>query len=493
MKHLFLAVYLLLSLFLIAQDPRTYNHGSCIVGYKTNTDSIHYYLTWSSAFNNGWEHDIYNETVYFNTNGTLLTKTPTQRYIGTGSDEAQEPVNAAINTTNNYMLSVWEDGSDLDAPNVRGQLHTPAGTIIKSNWIIAGGVGAQHSAVTAHLGNKFVVFYADESPPASAGAVLKGKVIDDLTGVETQEIIFSPNNEDHWWPVTISNTSASRTLIIWGNDGYAARGTVLYETAETIQQSNSPIDYLTNIQQYYYQVEWLAHCSKFILIARIGAYENKTDESQVCLIDTMGNMTNTITVAGGILREAKMAVNWNECDQSYSVVYPSGINSLSHIKIDSTGVISPLSTPISNHPDLINTKWVETGIWSTFAKDVQGNNLVGNQPILFAIMGDTLSNNIIKLPIRLDYSLFCNTTYVDPVVTDKPVKLYPNPVASLLNIETPNNITSYTIFNSLGKQMQTQNKGNCTEINVSEFPAGIYSLELHLSGNHTVVQQFIKN
>ncbi len=52
--------------------------------------------------------------------------------------------------------------------------------------------------------------------------------------------------------------------------------TVLYENGGSIQQTQVPQDYLTNIQQYYYQVEWLEHISKFILIAR-----NKKTERRI--------------------------------------------------------------------------------------------------------------------------------------------------------------------------------------------------------------------
>ncbi len=138
-------------------------------------------------------------------------------------DEAQEPVNATINGVNNQILTVWEDGFGADATNVRAQQHTTDGTIIKSNWLIAGGAGSQHSVNTVHLNDKFLIFYADEAPPSTGEAVVKGKVIDDGTGNESQTISFTPKNEDHWWPVSVRNTSNTRTLIIWGNDGYAAR------------------------------------------------------------------------------------------------------------------------------------------------------------------------------------------------------------------------------------------------------------------------------
>jgi hypothetical protein len=399
-KPLFLTLILLTPKVVSGQDPREFNHGSCIVEYKNINDSIKYYLTWSSAFNNGWEHDIYNSTVFFDNKGNLISETQDQVFIS--SNEAQEPVNAAINPANNYILSSWEDGVDTDGPNIRGQIHTPNGTVIKSNWIIAGGTGSQHSASVAHLYNMYLIFYADEAPPSTGGAVVKCKVIDDITGVEKQSIQFTPNNEDHWWPVSVSNKSNSRTLIVWGNDGYATMGGVLYNNNGEIQQSLPPQDYLINTQQYFYQVEWLEELSKFILIARNGAYENMTDESQICIIDTMGNICSKATITGGIVREAKMAVKWSQLNQTYSVYYPSGLNDLVKVTIDNLGNISPSTTLIDNHLDLRGVKWPSTGIWSTFVTNVNGNDLFQNQYVALFIMNDTLSNNIIKVAVHLD-------------------------------------------------------------------------------------------
>ena len=476
MKQIIILLLATLPLTSFAQDPREFNHGTCIVKYHSN-NALKYYLTWSSSYNNGWEQDIYNSIIYFDTNGNLMTEYPEQRYIGTGTDEAQEPVNATINNTNNYILTVWEDGNANDAPNVRGQLHLPNGTIIKANWNIAGGLGSQHSANTSHLGNKYLIFYADEAPPSTGGAVVKAKIIDDITGNETQSINFTPNNEDHWWPVSVSNTSNTRTLIVWGNDGYAARGTVLYQNGQSVMQTGTPQDYLTDIQQYYYQVEWLENISKFILIARNGSYDNITDESKICLIDTLGNVTNSVVVNGGIIREAKMLVKWNECNQSYTVFYPSGTNSLTQIFIDNSGTIIPTSNQITNIPELSNLQWTSTGVWSEFAEDINGNDLFDNKYIALFIMNDVNSNNIIKIPVQLDTSLFClplgliDTNYNE-------FQIYPNPFNN--SIKLPNEYINfeYQIFTTNG-QIITKNTITNNELNLSFLDNGIYFIRIN--------------
>lgn len=475
MKQIILLIFVSLPILSFSQDPRQFNHGTCIVKYD-NTNTIKYYLTWSSAYNNSWEHDIYNSIIYFDTNGNLITESPDHKYIGTGTDEAQEPVNSTINSTNNYILTVWEDGNANDAPNVRGQLHFPNGSIIKTNWNIAGGLGSQHSAYTSHLGNKYIIFYADEAPPSTGGAVLKAKAIDDSTGNETQSISFTPNDEDHWWPVSVSNTSNTRTLVIWGNDGYAARGTVLYQNAQTIMQTGNPQDYLTDIQQYYYQIEWLENISKFILIARNGAYENITDESKICLIDTLGNLTHSTKVNGGILRESKMAVKWNECNKSYAIFYPSGTNNLTQVFVDQSGTIFPTSNQITNLPELSNKQWVSTGIWSEFVEDSNGNDLFDDKYIALFVMNDVNSNNSIKIPIHLDISLFCLPFgLID--TNNNELRIYPNPFTT--SITLPNEFISfeYQIY-TINGQILTTNRLKNNKLNLSFLNNGIYFIRI---------------
>jgi len=173
MKQIITLLFATLPLISFSQsDPREFNHGTCIVKYLDNNNNK-YYLTWSSSYPDGWEHDIYKSKIYFDTNGNLVTETPNQVFINTY--EAQEPVNSVINSDNNYMLTVWEDGSGANAPNVSGQINLPDGTIIRQNWIIAGGSGSQHSAYTSHLSDKFLIFYADEAPPVNRRCGCKSK------------------------------------------------------------------------------------------------------------------------------------------------------------------------------------------------------------------------------------------------------------------------------------------------------------------------------
>ena len=66
-----------------------------------------YYVSWSSSSgsDDGWQHDIYNQIISFDSDGFLQYNTDAERFIGTGYDEAQEPVQVAINPNSNIILS----------------------------------------------------------------------------------------------------------------------------------------------------------------------------------------------------------------------------------------------------------------------------------------------------------------------------------------------------------------------------------------------------
>jgi len=79
---------------------------------------------------------------------------------------------------------------------------------------------------------------------------------------------------------------------------------------------------------------------------------------------------------------------------------------LTQIFIDSKGIISSTSKQITNLPELSNIEWGSTGIWAEFIEDVKENDLFNDDYIALFIMNDVNSNNIIKIPIRLNIELF---------------------------------------------------------------------------------------
>ncbi len=388
-----------------AEDPRQLSHGVSAIEFNQDNRTL-YYLTWSSTDKRAWEHDIYHSIIAVDKHGQLITLEADQRYIGKAGDEAQEPVHATRDAVNDNILSVWEDGSGNNAPDVKAQLHKPDGSIIKTNWTIAGGLGSQHSANVVHLADKYLVLYADEGPLSTGGAVVKAKVIDDQSGFETQSIAFSANDEDHWWPIAVSNRANTKALVIWGNDGYAVRGVVLYEDGGVIKRTQPPQDYLKNTQQYFYQALWMDKIGRFVIVARDGAYEKLSDQSQIALIDERGNLVAHKTVNHGIIREAKPAAIWYDCTRSYHVFYPTGKNQVAHVEVTADGTIRAFDKTI-NAAVLQPVEWVPTGTWSAALKDIDGNNSWQNKRLLLFAYNHRRSNRIVKVPVYIDDALIC--------------------------------------------------------------------------------------
>lgn len=112
------------------RDPRSHHHGAVILDLQ-GTGTNGYYVTWSSSSRQQWEHDIYREVVHVQGSQVVVDQGPV-RFIGNGSDEAQEPVAAAIDPRTGRILTAFEDGSGSTI-DVRAQLHHADGSVIRAN------------------------------------------------------------------------------------------------------------------------------------------------------------------------------------------------------------------------------------------------------------------------------------------------------------------------------------------------------------------------
>ncbi|MDX2173381.1 MAG: SBBP repeat-containing protein [Bacteroidota bacterium] len=73
------------------------------------------------------------------------------------------------------------------------------------------------------------------------------------------------------------------------------------------------------------------------------------------------------------------------------------------------------------------------------------------------------------------------------------VSIFPNPTSGMLNVVLPNSITEIKITNTLGQIVQTTNILNpTTQLNIQNFPAGIYFLQVFDKGNLIATQKIIK-
>jgi hypothetical protein len=378
-----------------------------------------YYVSWSSSSgsDNGWQHDIYNQIISFTSEGEIIFNTNAHRYIGTGYDEAQEPVNIAIDPFDNTMLSVWEDGSG-NSVDIHGQLHKPDGTIIKSNWIISGGSESQHSPDVVHLLGLYVVSLTDEAPPALT-SMNEVRILDDKTGEQIGSMELSPREEDHWWAVSESDNNKF-AFIGWGN-GDNFYGSVIKAVSDTISKTSQNF-YVSNIEQYNYNIAWLENLSKFIAIVKAN------DNSIACLIDTNGVRSAFSSIPNApITRETDIAVKWDEREEKYLIIYTSGMKDITLLSVSS----NKISLIQINQNILTNTNWPTTGISCQFIHAFDGKDLWYSARKILIVHNDENSNNAIYCIITVeDLTIIINDK--DKFHVDKFAlyPAYPNPFSA---------------------------------------------------------------
>lgn len=83
-------------------------------------------------------------------------------------------------------------------------------------------------------------------------------------------------------------------------------------------------------------------------------------------------------------------------------------------------------------------------------------------------------------------------TQISPDLNNK-VKLYPNPVSGILNVETElQEVSQIKIYNQIGELIDTKQSDSNLQINTSGYPEGIYYLQLKTS-NDLKTMKFIKS
>ncbi len=385
-------------------DPRRYHHSVNIVPFVEGGEQK-YYLSWSSSHAEEWEHDIYSEVVHFNLQGDLVIDHPAWRLVGTGDDGAQEPVSVALAPRRGVLLSAWEDGTDLSVVvDVRGQLHTPDGRILRRNFQIAGGPDAQHSAAAAHCGGHFLVAYVDEAPPAQYATVLV-KVVDDSTGTITQTLRLTSDSDDNWWPV-IASDGRRYALVGWGNGETFSASLLRVETDSF--SVTGPRMILGHVDQYYYSVRWIGPFQRFLVVARYGGV------SRFCWIDTSGVPSGYARVPAPVTRETHFAVMDQPGSRACLVTYTTGRDEVALVRSspDSTRLLQRLSP--DRHPELGGLHWVSTGIALQFISPATGGAFADSRPRLLIAQNDDASDDLVMLVLPLDAPSAVRTRRVQP-------------------------------------------------------------------------------
>lgn len=457
-KLIILLVLTFVSTSVFAQDPREKSHSMNVVPFF-GEGMQRYYISWSSSSgsNDGWQHDIYNQIISFTSDGNINFDTEAQRYIGTGYDEAQEPVNVAINPTDNTMLSVWEDGSGSTV-DIRGQMHKPDGTVIKSNWIISGGEESQHSPNAVHLNGMFIVSLTDEAPPAQT-SMNEVRILNDQTGEEIGSLELSPREEDNWWAVSASNDK-NFALIVWGN-GESLYGSVIKLSVDTVVKTDQRF-YISNIDQYYYSISWLEEISKFIVIAKVW------NNSAACLIDTNGVRSSFTSIPNApITRETGLAVRWNESESEYQIIFTSGQQDLTSLSVTESSV-----SLIQINKQIIDSNWQTTGISCQFVKTINGNDIWESDRKILIAHNDENSNNAVYHFLTVEDLTSVSKEDVEQIPNQFTLyPAYPNPF-------NPSVTINYSVASAMDIQIKIFNlRGELITTLINDFKStGKYSI-----------------
>lgn len=284
-------------------DLRAYMHG---IGAAAGPGGLTYVFFSSAGLpprgpdrNRNWTHDIY-----------VATWTPAQPALGkprllVAQKEAQEPVSVAQNAAGRIMLT-FEDGSDtVNTVSQRYRLYTRdlQPQQARSIDVRAGG----HSGHVAAVGNRFVVFYADDW--------VDGGGVDDLgTGngvyLKTYDgkgrLLRSDDvarRQREWWPLLAGSRDAA--LLVWQQyipgETHARLKAALFRPADgTLSAAQVLSD---RLKYYTYGVAYVPALERFLVV---GTSDAGTGFAR--LLDDDGQVRATLDCMPASVREAGIAV-----------------------------------------------------------------------------------------------------------------------------------------------------------------------------------------
>jgi DNA-binding beta-propeller fold protein YncE len=159
-----------------------------------------------------------------------------------------------------------------------------------------------------------------------------------------------------------------------------------------------------------------------------------------------------------------------------------------------TDVVSSLSRPIG-----LVIKGNELYISDYLANRILKIDLTQANPTITFVVSNTtrpigivFSNNDLYIAEEADdkISKFSSPPLsLDDELSINPMRIYPSPVISSLNIEMPQNLKQATIYNLLGKEvLQTSSK----TIDVSNLSQGMYLLKIISLEGAQITKRFIK-
>ncbi|NBC57034.1 MAG: T9SS type A sorting domain-containing protein [Bacteroidetes bacterium] len=118
--------------------------------------------------------------------------------------------------------------------------------------------------------------------------------------------------------------------------------------------------------------------------------------------------------------------------------------------------------------------------------DLSGVSLTANSGAAYMLLESDIFGSCqsgIDIEVPFDFDVFAGTMSTVAFSEDN-FKYYPNPVESILNIESANPVESVQIFDILGKEVFSQDYENLSvNINMNALSSGTYLMKVSISGN----------
>ena len=117
-----------------------------------------------------------------------------------------------------------------------------------------------------------------------------------------------------------------------------------------------------------------------------------------------------------------------------------------------------------------------------------------NGPQIQWTIGETFVDRFDKGPLELGFNSAWSgsSTSVKPVEEYEPLTVFPNPCTSLLNFRLPTEWKQLTVFNEIGLAVWSQKKSDSNQLNVAEWPSGLYQIIVLDNEEDRYFAQFIK-
>ena len=101
-------------------------------------------------------------------------------------------------------------------------------------------------------------------------------------------------------------------------------------------------------------------------------------------------------------------------------------------------------------------------------------------------------DDLLQFSTQINFTQFCNVLTVQDVSEQNSIKIYPNPVTDVINIDAPENLKYRTNIYDLNGRLISSSK-NKSVIEIQTLSLGLYLIEItDLDSGHKVVEKIIK-